>query len=286
MTHMKTDFAVSLLLKKYPFVQKNVLGETAAGRPILAYSLGTGKDHVLFLGGMSALEMQNTWMLYRFLERVASSLKHGRPLCGIRLQNSLRERKITIVPCLNPDGMAIYKHGASAAGCYRGLVERAVEKKEIPWAANARGVELSLNFPSNIPVESIDAPLGAPQGFGGQRPFSEAETAALRTLCETESFRHVVLLDGLGGYIQKPPTGVEDWQVQMPMALKILAQSANYPILESPFSAGSFAAWFGETHRRPVFSFAPQRVCEPLEKEALAAVYKELEEALLLAAIL
>lgn len=282
---MKTDPAVSLLLKKYPFIKVQTLGKTAVNRPILAYTLGKGKDHVLFLGGISALEAQNTWLLYHLLERMARSLKKRKPLCGIKLQNSFRERKITIVPCLNPDGMTIEKQGVSAAGCYSGLVHSAQNKRQMPWTANARGVDLSLQFPSKTPIHSIDTPLGAPQGFGGT-PFSEAESVAIRELCKIETFRHVVLLDGAGGYIQKPPTGKEAWQEQMPMALKILAQSANYPILESPFAAGSFASWFYETYHRPVFLFAPQKAIEPPQAESLLTVYRELEEALLLAAIL
>ena len=271
--------------KQNALYEKSVPAKTVCGRDLLQYRLGVGEQTVLFLAGFSADAAQNTAILFAFMKRLRDSVRYKRALRGVRLLPLLRERQLLFLPCLNPDGMEIAKNGAVAAGTYQQLVTRAKHAVPLPWLANARGVELQRNFPAEGERHALLQKLGAPQGYGGQTPCSEVETQTVCRLCEQTQIRHVVLLEGIGGYVEKLPPTEAPWQEQMPMALKILADSARYPLLESLPTAGSFAPWFIKTYRRPILSLAPMQTDLQNEKN-FSAVYQRIEEALLLASIL
>ena len=62
-----------------------------------------------------------------------------------KIRDFLREKGLTIVPCVNPDGVEIAIHGSDAALKYKALVEKASKENKV-WQANARGVDINHNF--------------------------------------------------------------------------------------------------------------------------------------------
>lgn len=55
-----------------------------------------------------------------------------------KIRDFLREKGLTIVPCVNPDGVEIAIHGSDAALKYKALVEKASKENKV-WQANAKG---------------------------------------------------------------------------------------------------------------------------------------------------
>lgn len=47
-----------------------------------------------------------------------------------KIRDFLREKGLTIVPCVNPDGVEIAIHGSDAALKYKSLVEKASKEKQ------------------------------------------------------------------------------------------------------------------------------------------------------------
>ena len=99
----------------------------------------------------------------------------------------LKIRGLTIVPCVNPDGVEIALHGSDAAMKYKPLVDKVCENTS-KWQANAKGVDINHNFNAGWCElkklelsRNINAP--APTRFGGNCPESEPETKAIARLC-------------------------------------------------------------------------------------------------------
>ena len=110
---------------------------------------------------------------------------------------------------------------------------------------------------------------------------------ALKAFFTAHPFRHLVLLKGEGPFVWRPPLRTEDWNAKMPMALKILADSADYPLLPFVEEENSLEHWALETFHRPVLRFAPPKISDEVEGKAQKIeIYQNLEEALLLASIL
>ena len=64
---------------------------------------------------------------------------------GHNLGDFLKIRGLTVIPCVNPDGVEIALHGSDAALKYKPLVEDVSENTR-KWQANARGVDINHNF--------------------------------------------------------------------------------------------------------------------------------------------
>lgn len=129
---------------------QTVIGSSVQGRPIEAYSFGTGETDLLFVGGIHGGYEANT---VRLAEAVIAELQ----LNGTIIPESIT---VHIVPNLNPDGYAL---PTSASDQQRRF--------------NANLVDLNRNFDcrwapqSSWRNETVQA---------GTTPFSEPEAIALR----------------------------------------------------------------------------------------------------------
>lgn len=282
------------LQNTYPAAGLHVLGRSWAKRSIFSFTVGTGEESVLLLGGLSAQNPTIPPILYRFFERLCQSELRDTTLSAVKIRNSLRERRVTVVPCLNPDAFEIRQFGALGAGCYAGLVSRAAGRSYKTWCANARGVNVAHNFDfSHMPVLPEAAEQGnsaqpSPCIYAGPTSESEAETAALVRLCKREEFRHAIVLSGTGEYVlwtvPDAPSTVDD----APMAAKILASAARYTLVEpEPHTRhGCFAEWFSREFDKPAFEIAPGRGAVSETQQAFDELYAQIEEMLVLATIL
>lgn len=278
----------------YPCAALSVLGRSWAKRGIFSLSIGEGTDSVLLLAGLSAEDNAAPLLLYRFFERLCESHEQDRTLRAVKIRNSLCERRITVVPCLNPDAYEIRRYGAIGAGCYAGLVSRAVDKSYDNWHANARGVNVAHNFdyrhtPVLLKNENADVqPRPAPFAYAGPTAESETETQALVRLCKREHFRHAVVLSGTGGRVFWSAPDAQADMNDTPMTAKILAAAGEYTLSkkEDSIRHGCFAEWFAKENQKPAFEIAP-RVRGRIQTQAdFDALYEQTEEMLVLASIM
>lgn len=136
-------------------------------------------------------------LLTLFAETLADTAASGGSIAGIRADSVLQHHSLILLPCLNPDGVEIAIHGPTAAGDRSSSVQRMMEEHPgAVWQANVRGVDLNHNFDAGWEVlRELEQRSGVcvpgPTRFGGPCPFSEPETAAVRSLCGCHNFRQL-----------------------------------------------------------------------------------------------
>ena len=190
------------LRTRYPFLQTGVIGRSRMGKAIFRLSVGTGESRVLFCGGFHGSEWLTVLLLYRFTEAVCESVETHTPLAKLDVSSFLQRRQIILVPCVNPDGTDIFLHGPGAAGIREDFV-RSVWDAQIPWNANAAGVDINHNFDAGWKKlraaerrQGIVSP--AARRYGGAKAESEPETQALCTLCRRYVPDHVLAFHSQG----------------------------------------------------------------------------------------
>lgn len=137
---------ITALCGLHPSVSRRVIGKSLCGRSIDLLQLGAGDDPVLLCGAFHGMEWLTSLLLLRFTSQMAAALETGSLISDIKLGDFLRRRGVTVIPCVNPDGVEISLHGSAAAGEYRELVHNVSCGDTSRWQANARGVDLNHNF--------------------------------------------------------------------------------------------------------------------------------------------
>ncbi len=194
------------ILAKYPFVSLVNLGKSAAGRDIPLLFLGQTNDFTLFVAGDDSTQRINTLILLKFIKELCEKTLSGEELCSINIRKALFGRGLAIIPLLNPDGHEIAHLGERGCGRLATGIGRLCKGDYSKWSANLRGVELKRNFfpdfdkrKAKEKQQNIFGPSF--KGFGGYRPESEPETAALAEFCRTKEVRQFVNLSSGGNTI-------------------------------------------------------------------------------------
>lgn len=148
---------------KRPVSIKEVIGHSVEGREITAYTYGTGKTHLAFVGGIhGGYEWNSVLLAYSFLDYL-TAFPDAVP----------DDVTIAVIPSANPDGVykIIGKEGRFAPA------DAPSKEASIPGRFNAHTVDLNRNFDCKW------KPFGTWKGntvSAGTKPFSEPETEALR----------------------------------------------------------------------------------------------------------
>ena len=173
------NILITALCGLHPSVSRRVIGKSLCGRSIDLLQLGAGDDPVLLCGAFHGMEWLTSLLLLRFTSQMAAALETGSLISDIKLGDFLRRRGVTVIPCVNPDGVEISLHGSAAAGEYRELVHNVSCGDTSRWQANAwRG----LNHNFNAGWEALTRGTGAgnlpsaPTRYGGEYPESGTET--------------------------------------------------------------------------------------------------------------
>lgn len=279
------------LKKRFPAARLGVCGRSLAGRPIYTLAIGPAAHSVLYAGGFHGQEWLTPLLLLRFFERTAEAVWEDGEFSAIPVQAALQGRGIVIVPCVNPDGVQIALHGAEGAGGYEELALRVSGGDFSRWNANARGVDINHNFDAGWEtlhqMEQESGIIGpAPRQYGGESPESEPETQALVRLCRNHSFRHALAFHSQGEEIFWE-YGADTPERGRRMA-KVFSAASGYRLVENDglASHGGFKDWFLSEFKRPGFTFEIGKGENPLPLADFEPIYAQLEETLLLAALM
>jgi len=129
------------------------IGSSVNGRSILAYRFGAGSSTTVFIGGTHGDERSSTRTLNAWIDELDAQ--------PTRIPAN---KTIVVIPNLNPDG---YASGSRA---------------------NARGVDLNRNFPSNDWTNNVYQPGNILlENGGGTSALSEPESAALASYIQSTS---------------------------------------------------------------------------------------------------
>jgi len=158
--------------KKYPnLIEVIKIGTTYEGRDIVLVKISNSvkdadsKPALLYTGSIHAREWIGHELALKFIEHIANFADVD-PI----LEKSLRESTIYMVPCLNPDG---YEYSRDHFSFWR--------KNRRKNYDGTYGVDLNRNF--SIGFKKISNTKS--NVYGGEEPFSEAETRAIKEFVDS-----------------------------------------------------------------------------------------------------
>lgn len=146
---------LSLLLRTYPFLNVQTVGNSVLGKPIYVIKLGRGPRKVFYSGSIHANEWITTPVLMKFIEDYCISYVRRSNLYGYSVQNIFNSTSIYIMPMVNPDGVDLVTGNlAVSSPSYQKALHIANQFSSIPfpngWKANLNGVDLNLQFPARM----------------------------------------------------------------------------------------------------------------------------------------
>ncbi|MBQ7045334.1 MAG: M14 family metallocarboxypeptidase [Clostridia bacterium] len=289
--YSQTKQYILKLCEKYPFLEKQIIGKSCMGRDIYALKLGRSYEYVLLAAAFHGSEHITSTLLLKFMENLCYALANCGSIAGFNAPRAMYGRAVIVVPLVNPDGCEVSIHSAAGAGYMAQKIARLCKNDYAHWNANIRGVDINHNFDAGWSelhaLEQKNGILGpAPTRYGGVKPHSEPETVALVDLCHKYRIRHVAAFHSQGeviywNYGSKTPKNSEK------MA-QIMASSSGYA-LDVPTSlatGGGFKDWFIHTFNRPGFTIEVGKGENPLDPKILPELYKQVEEMIMLCAIM
>ncbi len=282
---------IKTLCKQYSSIEKFTIGKSVSGKDITALRLSDGVSSTLFAAAFHGSEHITTNISLMLLEDLAYAYENSRSSDGINIKKALEGRGLIFVPCVNPDGVDISILGARAAGNRAGEITKQCGGDFSKWNANIRGIDINHNFDADFPDvkrREMDAGiyLPGPSRFGGDRPESEPETAALVSLCENENIHHVCALHTQGEVIY---WGYKDYCLnRCKQMAQILAATGGYALDVPSGTAigGGFKDWFCSRFNRPGFTIEMGRGANPLPISGALQIYLKAREMLTICAIL
>lgn len=266
MEHGAVQERIFQLRGQFPFLQTAVIGQSLLGRSLYALTVGRGEKHILLAGAFHGMEHITADLLLAYLE----SLCEDPPPC-----------RVTVVPLVNPDGVAIQQHGWQWAGRYRGTVKAVSGGDTSRWQANGRGVDLNHNFAADwqdLRRREQAAGINGPAAtrFGGYYPESEPESHALAQLCRREQFSLAVALHTQGEEIYYDFG--KNTPCQSLAIAQAMAEASGYAVAEPAGLAvgGGFKDWFLTAFCRPAFTIEAGKGKNPLPDRDFPAIYEKL----------
>lgn len=273
------------LLKAYPFLQVEKIGESVMGKPLIALRIGEGPVKVHVNAGMHANEWITAPLLMTFLEDAAKAAAAGSELGGCDMRTLLQQVTLWAVPLVNPDGAELVQEGlrANHPHCQQLSRWNRGSNRFAKWKANINGVDLNDQFPAFWEEETArrggDGP--GPRDYPGSAPLSEPEAIALAAFTEEQQFDLVLALHTQGQEIYWNYRGYEPENAER-IARKLARASGYKPVKLSGSDAG-YKDWFILQYRKPGFTVELGDGVNPLPIETFADLSDELRSILVAA---
>ena len=122
------------------------------------------------------------------------------------------------------------------------------------WKANARGVDLNVNFAARWGKGAKNLRTAGAENYIGERPFSEPETQALKAFTQKIKPAYTVSYHTKGEeiywrYFQKGKALARDKRMA-----KALSSATGYPLKEAKGSVGGYKDWCISKLKIPAFT--------------------------------
>ena len=141
---------LSLLIRKYPFLNIQIVGNSVLGTPLYVVKLGRGSKNVFYSASFHGNEWITTPVLVKFIEDYCISYMNNMSLYGYSIRDIFKSTSIYIMPMVNPDGVDLVTGNiAISQPSYQKALNIANQFPSIPfpdgWKANLNGDSL-INF--------------------------------------------------------------------------------------------------------------------------------------------
>lgn len=211
---------------------ETIIGKSVEGRDIIAYHYGTGQEEILFVGGIHGGYAWNTVLLaYEIMDYLQENpdLIPG-------------DVKVTVIPVLNPDGLikVIGKEGRFTKEDVSALTSVKVSGR-----FNANDVDINRNFDCSWKSVGVWQTTNV---SGGNKPFSEPESVAVRDYTQSHELTAVVSWDSAapGVFSGSCNNGILP---ETKAIAKIFADASGYPAYDN-FEfyelSGDMIDWFAK----------------------------------------
>ncbi len=256
------EYCVRGLGARYPGFTRRVIGHSVRTTPIYALTVGEGRRRVLFTGGHHANEWLTVPLLMKYAEALLSALAAGEAVGGYDAEEILYTARISIVPCVDPDGVDLVT-GALPPRTRARAEAIAAGWPGIPfpsgWKANLEGVDLNLQYPAMWEqareikfAQGFDRP--APRDYVGAAPLSAPESRALADFTRELDPELILAYHTQGSviywrYLDREPEGARE------LGLRLAAVS-GYALEDAPYASGfaGYKDWFIAAFDRPGYT--------------------------------
>ena len=273
---------ISFLNKKFASITVADCGKSVLGKTIFGLVIGEGSENILYVGGTHGLEWITSLLLLRFTENLAEAYENNGCICGFNVTDILKNKRLIIIPELNPDGIDISLTGEEGCGIYKQQNIAICNGDFSGWSANARGVDINHNFNADWYTlrekeekNNIFGP--SPGRYGGRYPESEPETKAITRLCRNIDISLLVTFHSQGEEIYYE-YGNNTPEKSLYIA-KMLSSVTDYTLVknEGLASSGGLKDWFIEEFRKPAFTIEVGKGKNPLPLTDFDKIYRRLE---------
>lgn len=275
--------------ERYPFLEFQYLGTSVLGRPIPILTLGQGEKTVLYIGAHHGMEWITAIVLLRFINEYCEAYQSGRKLYNASLPYLFAERRIQILPMLNPDGVAYAIEGVKPDNpFYERLKSYNPEHPDYShWQSNARGVDLNHNYDAGFEeYKKIEGEAGiiggAPTRYSGEMPESEPEVGYLCNYLRfnRKDLRGILTFHTQGEEIYYSGNG-STLPRSLPIA-KALSRLSGYTLSNPDGMAayGGLTDWSITKLGVPSFTIECGRGTNPLPQDDYVCIYATLRQML------
>jgi hypothetical protein len=247
----------------YPSLARIVtIGKSTFGNNINAIVLGSpnADKRILVQAEIHSREWLTSLVVLRQAECILKDATMNASYKGLKIANMLNDVEIWVVPQLNPDGLRLVFEGLASVPASMPQMAASIKSMNSGsndfsrWKANGRGVDLNRNFDSYWKIDP-EYPKPGPFNYAGPKPFSEAESIALRDLTLAKDFDMTISYHSSGDmiYWYDPSGGQNNLNLYIANDIKSLT---GYTILTKAAQAPSngYRDWFDKTFHQPGFT--------------------------------
>ena len=239
------------------------IGKTFLGRSIYAFEIGCGSPKILAQYAIHAREHITYFLALKHFEQLLVTLKFG-------------GGTVYLIPVVNIDGVALCLDGVDSAGeSADNLIELNRGTDFSLWKANARGVDLNVNFDARWGSGAKNVTSAGPENYVGSSPNSEPETMALIEFTKSISPNITLSFHAKGEVVywdfhQTGPAYFRDKRLG-----RIIAESMGYRLLSSGKSAGGYKDWCIQNLGIPSYTIevGAENLTHPIGQEHLPQIY-------------
>lgn len=225
--------------------EKGYIGQTENGKLIPYFVIRKSESPIIIATySIHAREYITTYLSLKQIEDFSKFGKRG---------------TVYFAPAINIDG-----------------IEIALSKDPL-YKANARGVDLNVNFNANWGKGEQNVFIKGAKDYVGECPFSESETRALRNFTLNVSPNMTLSYHSKGEEIywyfsQNDSEKLRDYKIA-----KKLANVTGYSLKLTPNSAGGYKDWCIDKLRIPSFTIevGDDSLSHPIGKEHLNEIYQK-----------
>lgn len=275
--------AIKNLCEKFRFIRRVTIGRSLCGREITALTIGNRRNPSLYAATFHGSEWLNTLFMLSFCEELALAYQNKSTADGVNVFFALQKRGVTIIPCVNPDGVEIQINGSKSCERYQKLID-GITADTTRWQANARGVDLNHNFNAGwkeLKALEMKSGITKPSStrYGGTRPFSEPETIALRNFCLKNRFSRAIAFHSQGREVYCTYKNTPEQSIVLG---ETFAKLADYRVAlpDKIATGGGFKDWLIGYLKTPAITVETGLGENPLPLKDFEPEYKRLRKAL------